>query len=244
MGRQAKGVADTRGALVGSAWSLFSRKGFEATTVEAIAAHAGVSKGAFYHHFASKQEILDAVAQRLSAEFFQSLRPELDDTRVPATVRLGRLLASMRAWRLANVDIVAELMRTLYRDENVRLRVRVNRGMLEAATPVLAGLIRDGVAQGVFSVSDPERTARMVLHLSTMSTEDLLGLVAEGVSGAALVQAGMRHVEQNLLAFERLLGAAAGCLERPDTDTVRRLCGLFTASSDVSDSYQEGGGTP
>jgi AcrR family transcriptional regulator len=227
MGRHAKGVEDTRAALVDAAWSLFRRSGFEATTVEAIVAQAGVSKGAFYHHFASKQEILDAVTLGLSTEFFRSIRSEVEDVRLPATVRLSRLLASMRSWRLANLDIMAELMRTLYRDENIRLRVRINRAMLEAAAPVLAGLIRDGVGEGVFAVSNPEMTARTLLHLSTASTEDLLARVAQGISGEELAETAVAQVEQNLQAFERLLGAKAGCLERPDRDTVRRLCGLF-----------------
>lgn len=48
----------TRKQLLDVALELFSEKGFQLTTVQEIVARAGVTKGAFYHHFESKQEVL------------------------------------------------------------------------------------------------------------------------------------------------------------------------------------------
>ena len=63
--------AATLAAIKASARRLFARAGFEATSVDDIAAHAGVTKGAFYHYFDSKErvfeEILEAVQSELAA---------------------------------------------------------------------------------------------------------------------------------------------------------------------------------
>lgn len=48
----------TRAALVESGLSLFGIQGFAATSVQEITAGAGVTKGAFYHHFESKEDLL------------------------------------------------------------------------------------------------------------------------------------------------------------------------------------------
>jgi TetR/AcrR family transcriptional regulator, cholesterol catabolism regulator len=50
--------AQTREMLLESALALFGAKGFHATSVQEIVEGAGLTKGAFYHHFASKEDVL------------------------------------------------------------------------------------------------------------------------------------------------------------------------------------------
>ena len=52
--------AGARAAVVDAAVRLVARQGFWATSVDAIAAEAGVAKGSVYYNFASKSEILEA----------------------------------------------------------------------------------------------------------------------------------------------------------------------------------------
>src|ERR1700729_3259903 len=60
--------ARTRGALLLAARELFAEKGFAATGREEIAERAGVTRGALYHHFASKRDVAAAVVDELTAE--------------------------------------------------------------------------------------------------------------------------------------------------------------------------------
>jgi len=57
MKREAKKLA-TRQRLLDSARELFAKQGFEATTVEQIAARAGVAKGTFFNYFERKEAVL------------------------------------------------------------------------------------------------------------------------------------------------------------------------------------------
>lgn len=57
-----KGMEDTpRGKLLSAAGRLFRERGYERTTVRAIAAAVGIQSGSLFHHFASKEDILKAV---------------------------------------------------------------------------------------------------------------------------------------------------------------------------------------
>src|ERR1700761_9471426 len=65
---QADRSARTRGALLVAAGELFAEQGFAATSRDEIAARAGVTRGALYHHFASKTEVAASVVEELEAE--------------------------------------------------------------------------------------------------------------------------------------------------------------------------------
>jgi len=61
------GARETRQQIVDAADRLFYERGFEATSFAGIAGEVGLSRGNFYYHFRTKDEILDAViAQRLA----------------------------------------------------------------------------------------------------------------------------------------------------------------------------------
>ncbi len=54
-------ASERRDHLVKLAAELFARKGFQATTVREIAEEAGILSGSLYHHFDSKETIVDEV---------------------------------------------------------------------------------------------------------------------------------------------------------------------------------------
>ncbi len=60
---QAKARGGARMALLDAAHKLVRRKGWHATTVDDLCAEAGVTKGAFFHHFATKEELGVAAAK-------------------------------------------------------------------------------------------------------------------------------------------------------------------------------------
>ena len=62
--RSAATIAD----ILGAARKLFAGEGFDATSIDDIAAKAGVAKGAVYHHFDSKEEIFTRVLEDVQAE--------------------------------------------------------------------------------------------------------------------------------------------------------------------------------
>ncbi|MEY2453261.1 MAG: hypothetical protein QOD92_2835 [Acidimicrobiaceae bacterium] len=65
---QAERSATTRAALLSAARQLFAEHGFVATGREQIAELAGVSRGALYHHFGSKERLFRAVVEELEVE--------------------------------------------------------------------------------------------------------------------------------------------------------------------------------
>jgi AcrR family transcriptional regulator len=58
----------TKAALIEVATELFATNGYEATAIPAVLAAAGVSRGALYHHFESKEALFEAVLRSVEAQ--------------------------------------------------------------------------------------------------------------------------------------------------------------------------------
>src|SRR4051794_2156134 len=58
----------TRRSLITSARALFGEKGYAATSVDEVVRHAGVTKGALYHHFRDKDDLFRAVVEEVKLE--------------------------------------------------------------------------------------------------------------------------------------------------------------------------------
>ena len=72
-GRRAERVADTRGALVAAARTLFAERGYAATGTEDIVGAARVTRGALYHHFRDKADLFRAVMAECAREMAERL---------------------------------------------------------------------------------------------------------------------------------------------------------------------------
>jgi AcrR family transcriptional regulator len=86
------GRADRRGELLRIAARLFAEKGFPQTTVRDIADAAGILSGSLYHHFDSKESMVDEILSSFQAELFgaydEILRSDAD-----ARTKLERAVA-------------------------------------------------------------------------------------------------------------------------------------------------------
>src|SRR5512138_1851693 len=71
---------ETRSRIVESAIKLFSKRGYNKASVDEICAEAGVSKGAFYHHFESKQALFLALLDGWLRTIDSAIEASLDRT--------------------------------------------------------------------------------------------------------------------------------------------------------------------
>ncbi|ETK37109.1 hypothetical protein MPTA5024_05505 [Microbispora sp. ATCC PTA-5024] len=90
----------TRRAVLAAARSLFGRKGYAQTSVDEIADAARVTKGAVYHHFASKEALFRAVYAEVEAETEARATGAGD----PGGAPVDQIIARMNAYLDAALD--------------------------------------------------------------------------------------------------------------------------------------------
>ena len=82
----------TRKAILDAALRLFSQRGFHATTVQAITNGARLSKGAFYHHFVSKEHVLQEIHAEYAVEMVAGAREVMADTSLTPIEQLRSII--------------------------------------------------------------------------------------------------------------------------------------------------------
>ncbi|WP_440581089.1 ScbR family autoregulator-binding transcription factor [Streptomyces sp. PT19] len=93
MARQLR-AEQTRATIVRAAADLFDRYGYESTSLSEIVAHAGVTKGALYFHFAAKEDLAHAILEMQSFTFHR-LAKDLDGRDYSSLEGLMRLTFAM-----------------------------------------------------------------------------------------------------------------------------------------------------
>lgn len=211
----------TRTLLIEAAAQLFSTQGYDGTSVESIIAQAGVSKGAFYHHFSSKDELLDAVTSQLDVEAADAITAAVGDRSLGAIARLNQFFSTSRSWSLTHFSLVREMIGVLFRDENVRMRRKVEMHAAALIEPLLADIIRQGVEEGVFDVPEPRESARMILRMAWALREDQVKTLGELGPTDQAFDLAQRRIDLYVLMVERMLAVPKGSIQRLSVEPSR-----------------------
>ena len=90
--------AQTRSELIDAATRVFARRGFEGASVEAIAAEAGYTRGAFYSNFASKEELFAELLQQRVFATYRAMAMESGEAQTRPTPReVGERAGALQA---------------------------------------------------------------------------------------------------------------------------------------------------
>ncbi|MDQ8757538.1 TetR/AcrR family transcriptional regulator [Sphingosinicella sp. LHD-64] len=203
-----------RGELLDCAQALFLERGYERTTINDIIGKAGVSKGGFYHHFSSKEEMLEALAARFAEAAVASVQAALETPDLAALFRLNAFLAQARHMKVEDAPQLRAMFDVVFKPENLVLYHRLNAAVVAVMTPVLVRIIAQGKEEGVFNVPDAQAAAEIVLQLGA-STHDAVAR-AIAASGTPEEKAAADALEERLrfqgLAIDRILGLPDGSI--------------------------------
>lgn len=145
---------DTRTRIVAAAVALFAEQGYDATSVNQVVARAGVAKGALYHHFGSKDDLLYEVYRELVERQLAGLA-EILARGLPPADTLRAIVHDMVDTTAAHAAEAKVFFREGYRlsDANQR-RVRAARRQIHDA---VTELVRSAQCDGAFvTVASPE----------------------------------------------------------------------------------------
>jgi len=217
--RTLKPAAVRKKEILDAALSLFMVRGYGGTSVNDILAATGLSKGAFYHHFASKEVMLEALVQRMGDDGLSYAEQILADAAPSSAARLNAFFRGGNRYQIENAAKLRSLIQVMGKDENLRLRLRAQEHLVEAIIPILTRVLAEGKHNGELTIDDPSETARVLLHLGTLINEAFAtGMrMADRRAAMSVCRTRIRTCEQSI---ERLLGLPPASFEIVSPDLV------------------------
>lgn len=157
---------ETRRAILNAAALCFAARGYAETGVAEICQRAGVSKGAFYYHFESKQ----AVFLDLLEMWLADLKAMLEifaggGINVPESLlQMSHLMQNVFQGDQSKSGIFLELWAQASRDETVR---RASIDTYRRYLVIFTGLIKRGIREGTIAAVDPTSAAQALLSMAS-----------------------------------------------------------------------------
>jgi AcrR family transcriptional regulator len=137
-----------RDELLELAATMFAERGLRATTVRDIADAAGILSGSLYHHFASKEEMVDEVLRGFLDWLFDRYQHIVDTQPNPLERFKGLFMASFDAIEHRHSQVV------IYQDEAKRLSLQPRFSYVEDLNrkqrQMWVDVLRQGIKEGYF----------------------------------------------------------------------------------------------
>lgn len=209
-----------RDVFVDAAQHLIVTRGYEQFSVQDVLEIADASKGAFYHYFDSKDQLVDAVVNRMADQATVVIEPVLGDPSLPAIDKLERLFNGMAQFKAERKDLVLGILRVWQSDDNALVREKLRKLVAIRLVPWLEVIVRQGIGEGSFSSGYPDYLARvlatLVQGMSELASELWVGRQTDAVSLEEVKRTFHAYHE----AFERIVGARPGSLKFLDEPTI------------------------
>ena len=183
----------TRARLIEVATRLFATQGYDGTSIEAVLAESGVSRGSLYHHFPGKEALFLAVLEDLGARLGAEMAAVIQDAADPIELlRIGCVTWIRQAGdpvvrQIALIDAPAVLGWQRWR---------------ELDEPAL-GMIRHALGYAAEAGAVDARHVEVFAHIVMATLNEVAMMIALASDPAATLQAGESAVGDFL---DRLLG--------------------------------------
>ena len=214
-----------REAFIDAGMRLMQTRGYEQMSIQDVLDAVEASRGAFYHYFDSKQALLGAMVDRIADQALTSLTPVLQDPDLAAISKLELFFGGIAQYKTDRKSLMLEFVKVWKSDDNAVVREKGRHVLVKRVAPILAAIIRQGVAEDVFEVDSPDETATVLMMLLTGFQDGATELFLARQADTITFEEAERALHGFARAFERILGARPHSIRVVDDKTLREWFG-------------------
>lgn len=152
--------------------NLFSTKGYEKTSISDIVKASNVSRGGFYHHFQSKEEVLAAITDLYMTRFENIIKQSLEKEAKSYDLQFKQVFRSIITYKIGELSGWSELHKLYGFKGNLPIILQISKRFEEYISNIYEDIITKGTAEGIFH-------CRYGQYFSSLFTRELMLLISE-----------------------------------------------------------------
>ena len=203
--RIVKEASERKNEILDAAAELFAAKGYEETSTGDILDRGGIARGTRYYHFKSKEEILDALIERINGMLVARAKKTAKTKGLSVVERIVQTVMSLNV-DSGDATTGHEVLEQVHKPQNALMHQKMQQSLLDGVVPVLADLVEEGNAAGVFHTAFPRETTEMLILYSVTVFDDRFRQTDEQM---------MTRVQALIYNTEKILGAEEGSMSAP-----------------------------
>ncbi|MGM0405527.1 MAG: TetR/AcrR family transcriptional regulator [Thermoplasmatota archaeon] len=179
--------------LIDAAERLFHKDGYSDTSIDDICDEVGVAHGLFYYYFDTKEEIIEAITERMIDELEERLSEITHKDHLRADEKFIRFMTTAFQRKKDKAYLVSYFSE----DKEPKLYQRLFYKTVELTVPYLREIVEQGIEEEIFDTEYPEETMRFWFYgrLFLMDVDRFVG------------REFLKDIKAEAYMLERLLGA-------------------------------------
>lgn len=211
--------------ILNTAEALFCKKGYEQTSIQDIIDLLNSSKGSFYHHFVSKEALLEGICMNRAKQNYELSVSKMDDS-WNSVECLNYLLSNMLPLRDERISFLLMLLPLFRKAEGRTVRAYYSSALSSQFREIVIRQIAYGCEKGEMSCQEYDYTADIIL----LMTNNLWVCICEIISASEEdgketdISELLRMTDAYRTAVTRILSLPYGMIEIADLNMLKDLC--------------------
>jgi AcrR family transcriptional regulator len=197
--RVVKDALERKNEILDVAEELFVTKGYDKTSTNDILERVDIARGTLYYHFKSKENILNAIIERINLSLIAKAKAIAKVTSISIPDRIVMTIAGLNV----DTEIGHEIIDEVHKTQNALMHQKMQNDLVGKIVPILTGLVIEGNEQKIFNVKYPKETVDMLILYSCIVFDDDYDDIKENKD---------KRIEALLHNMECLFGAEKGSL--------------------------------
>ena len=198
--RVVKEAEERKNEILDAAEKLFGAKGFDHTSTNDILNEIGIARGTLYYHFKSKEDMLDAMIERITRQLIAKATDIVQKKEIPVLQRLTMTIMALNV----NNELGLEVMQQVHKPQNALMHQKMQETLLSGVNPLITGLIEEGIQQDIFRTDYPAEAVEMTMLYSSTAFDSMTVYTEEERQ---------RKIVAFIYNLEQLLGMEHGSMQ-------------------------------
>ncbi|MCG8482377.1 MAG: TetR/AcrR family transcriptional regulator, partial [Clostridia bacterium] len=201
---------DLKQELMDAALELFIKEGYEHTSVNAICNKVGASKGGFYHHFQSKEEVLENLTQRYIDLALRIPEKIIKNNQLNALEKMNQLILELVNFKSKSREKRFNIIKVFETEGNHKLIQKIMDSTFHNIKKPYEEIIEQGISEGLFYNDYPSEAAELWVNMIMLMNTSVSKLLAHDNKNPEV----MDRIKNKICFYEdtmeRILGIKKG----------------------------------